>query len=565
MFSQGQNELWVIYWWFFFGGKRGAKTQYFTEYHRILIVTMEKQRRKIKLPSANPWEYLRTYQHVPESSKLQKDEIPQLQCRTTHCVSLQEYEHNVNDGLYSIYGYRVGQSPEFMRDWLHYFITTVYKTHFKRIGLTYLTSKGLSLELWAESIKNGRQPDFFVLLALNALLETHAAVHISNNRMWTTLNDPPGNHDSILEHCEYHLVYLGNGNFIELVKRQRPLIVVHTDEDIKTVEIGSLTFDEEETLNSVISKGLDITSKSKSKSALHAENTSSAHCLVKQEPLDSVPAVAKEKQPKRVRRRLVVKLHKLATDSDGNVILTEELKRHLISPSGYDSDETIIYNFGGITPSNKLKLVREPKKPKLRKSGRSATRSRFDISVYGIKRKKKRTYIACKIPGCSSKFPSVREWNSHHRLVHRGTLLKCNVCMKKFNTPSFLRDHAYVHSKSNYKCEKCDKNFPFKSLYRIHVRTHLRSKIYKCFAGSCNKEYKWPQDLHRHILTHLQKRYNCNMCDYSNTQNYLLKRHLKKHSDKTNYECELCEFKCKWYTQLKRHLTKCTISKTKKF
>ena len=526
---------------------------------------MEKQRRKIKLPSANPWEYLRTYQHVPESSKLQKDEIPQLQCRTTHCVSLQEYEHNVNDGLYSIYGYRVGQSPEFMRDWLHYFITTVYKTHSKRIGLTYLTSKGLSLELWAESIKNGRQPDFFVLLALNALLETHAAVHISNNRMWTTLNDPPGNHDSILEHCEYHLVYLGNGNFIELVKRQRPLIVVHTDEDIKTVEIGSLTFDEEETLNSVISKGLDITSKSKSKSALHAENTSSAHCLVKQEPLDSVPAVAKEKQPKRVRRRLVVKLHKLATDSDGNVILTEELKRHLISPSGYDSDETIIYNFGGITPSNKLKLVREPKKPKLRKSGRSATRSRFDISVYGIKRKKKRTYIACKIPGCSSKFPSVREWNSHHRLVHRGTLLKCNVCMKKFNTPSFLRDHAYVHSKSNYKCEKCDKNFPFKSLYRIHVRTHLRSKIYKCFAGSCNKEYKWPQDLHRHILTHLQKRYNCNMCDYSNTQNYLLKRHLKKHSDKTNYECELCEFKCKWYTQLKRHLTKCTISKTKKF
>ena len=526
---------------------------------------MEKQRRKIKLPSANPWEYLRTYQHVPESSKLQKDEIPQLQCRTTHCVSLQQYEHNVNDGLYSIYGYRVGQSPEFMREWLHYFITTVYKTHFKRIGLTYLTSKGLSLELWAESIKNGRQPDFFVLLALNALLETHAAVHISNNRMWTTLNDPPGNHDSILEHCEYHLVYLGNGNFIELVKRQRPLIVVHTNEDIKTVEIGSLTFDEEETLNSVISKGLDITSKSKSKSALLAESTSSEHCLVKQEPLDTVPAVAKEKQPKRVRRRLVVKLHKLATDNDGNVILTEELKRHLISPSGYDSDETIIYNFGGITPSNKLKLVREPKKPKVRKSGRSATRSRFDISVYGIKRNKKRTYIACKIPGCSSKFPSVREWNSHHRLVHRGTLLKCNVCMKKFNTPSFLRDHAYVHSKSNYKCEKCDKNFPFKSLYRIHVRTHLRSKIYKCFAGSCNKEYKWPQDLHRHILTHLQKRYNCNMCDYSNTQKYLLKRHLKKHSDKTNYECELCEFKCKWYTQLKRHLTKCTISKIKKF
>ena len=160
MLSQIQNELWVIYWWFYFGGKWAAKTQYLTEHHKILNITMENQRRKIKLPSANPWEYLRNYQHVPESSKLQKEEISQLQCRITHCVSLQQHEHNVNDGLYSIYGFRVGQSPEFMRDWLHYFITIVYKTHFKRIGLTYLTSKGLSLELWVESIKNGRRPDF---------------------------------------------------------------------------------------------------------------------------------------------------------------------------------------------------------------------------------------------------------------------------------------------------------------------------------------------------------------------------------------------------------------------
>ena len=483
---------------------------------------MEKQRRKTAFPSANPWKYLLNYQHVPESSKLQKEEISQLQCRTTHCVSLQQHEYSENDGLYAIYGFRVGQSPEFMRDWLHYFITTVYKAHFKRIGLTYLTSKGLSLEVWAESIKDGRRPDFFVLLALNALIETHAVVHISNNQMWTTLNDPPENHDRILERCDYHLVYLGKGNFIELAERQWPLIVIHTDDDIKTVEIGSLTFDEEETLNSVISKGLDTTLKCKS--APLPESTPLEHTLVKQELPDTVPAdVAKEKQPKRLRRELIVKLQKLATDEDGNVILTDELKRHLISTSGYDSEETIIYNPGEITPSNTAQPVSEPKRPKVRKSRKSATRSRFHISVYGIKRKRKRTYIACKIPGCSSKFPSVHEWNSHHRLVHRGTPLKCTVCMKKFNAPSFLRDHAYVHSKINYKCEKCDKNFPFKSLYRIHVRTHLRSKIHKCFAGSCNKEYKWPQDLHHHIQTHLKRRHNCNMCDYSNTQEYLLK------------------------------------------
>ena len=98
---------------------------------------MEKQRRKTAIPSANPWKYLLNYQHVPESAKLRKDEVPQLQCRTTHCVSLQQHEYSENDGLYIIYGHRVGQSPEFMREWLHYFIMVVYKAHFKRIGLTY--------------------------------------------------------------------------------------------------------------------------------------------------------------------------------------------------------------------------------------------------------------------------------------------------------------------------------------------------------------------------------------------------------------------------------------------
>ena len=124
---------------------------------------MEKQRRKTALPSANPWKYLLNYQHVPESSKLQKEEISQLQCRTTHCVSLQQHEHSENDGLYSIYGFRVGQSPEFMRDWLH---ATVYKTHFKRIGLTYLTSKGLNLELWAREYQKWSTTGLFCAIGI---------------------------------------------------------------------------------------------------------------------------------------------------------------------------------------------------------------------------------------------------------------------------------------------------------------------------------------------------------------------------------------------------------------
>ena len=58
---------------------------------------MDKQRRKTTIPSANPWKYLLNYQHVPETAKLQKEEVVQLQCRTTHCVRLQQQDYNENE------------------------------------------------------------------------------------------------------------------------------------------------------------------------------------------------------------------------------------------------------------------------------------------------------------------------------------------------------------------------------------------------------------------------------------------------------------------------------------
>ena len=242
-----------------------------------------------------------------------------------------------------------------------------------------------------ESIKDGRRPDFFVLLALNPLLETHAVVHISNGQTWTTLNDLLENHDRILERCEYHLVYLGTGNFIELVERQRLLIVVHSDDDIKTVELGRLTFDEEETLNSVISKGLDVVLNPKS--ALVPTRTPLRHTPIKQELPDTIHVnAATDNQLKKTRRELVVKLQKLAIDEKGNVIMTNELKQNMLLTSGYDSEETIIYNPGEITPPKSSKLTEhatESKRSKARKSRRSATKSGFHISVHGIKRKRK--------------------------------------------------------------------------------------------------------------------------------------------------------------------------------
>ena len=464
----------------------------------------------------------------------------------------------------------------------------MYKTHFKKIGFNYSAKKGLDLDLWAESIIDGCRPDFFTLFALNALLETHVAIHISRNKIWTLMSDPPDDHDLLLKRCEYHLVFLSRGNCIELVERQQPLIIVESNEDIKTVEVGCLTFDEDEMLNSVIYRGLgrgldpmevkkkqgipfhkDIIKKEPSESVDEQEGSMQTPQAVKQEPYtgteirqvreeddnqininvnipdndeleggntmghrslystavgqketintieagrsassdycststeegektqkgklsEMVTTAMKETKDKTdddkskddlpeshqrdvesmlMKQVLKVNLIRLETDETGTVIMTKDSLEKLKSPNdGYDSDETIIYY-----PGREVK----PKKPKLlgEECGKlmptvvkqliraHPSKTGFQISLHGIRQKKKRTYVGCRIPGCKLRFPSVREWNSHHRLIHKGFHLSCDKCKKSFNTPSFLRDHAYLHSKVSFKCKRCDKTFAFR-------------------------------------------------------------------------------------------------------
>ena len=116
---------------------------------------MERASRRVSILSSNKWKYLLNFTNVLETAKVNKESVTMLACRVTHCVRLQILEYKENEGLYAMYGSRVGQTAEFMRDWLHYFVTVVYKTHFKRISFNYLSSKGLSLDLWAENIKDG--------------------------------------------------------------------------------------------------------------------------------------------------------------------------------------------------------------------------------------------------------------------------------------------------------------------------------------------------------------------------------------------------------------------------
>ena len=123
----------------------------------------------------------------------------------------------------------------------------------------------------------------------------------------------------------------------------------------------------------------------------------------------------------------------------------------------------------------------------------------FSVRTHGLKHRKWKYTFSCRQAKCARRFSNVRDWNSHHRLHHAEVKFKCSVCSKVCLTPSSFRDHKYAHRDNLFKCLQCHCSFPFKSGVNNHKRAHLSQRLFKCFTRKCQKSYKHPQDLHRHI------------------------------------------------------------------
>ena len=75
------------------------------------------------------------------------------------------------------------------------------------------------LDDWLHCVKEGRKGDIMCVYLLSIATGVHTMVHLKNNKIWSTLYEIPHLHSEMVEHCEKHLVYLGFGIFLHLVKR----------------------------------------------------------------------------------------------------------------------------------------------------------------------------------------------------------------------------------------------------------------------------------------------------------------------------------------------------------
>ena len=100
-----------------------------------------------------------------------------------------------------------------------------------------------------------------------------------------------------------------------------------------------------------------------------------------------------------------------------------------------------------------------------------------------------------------------------------------------------------THIRDNcYQCRHCGKEFKRGEHIQIHVNTHTGEKPYQW--SYCGKTFSDNGKILKHINTLTEtweKSYQCSIFKNALIYDYLLKRHVKTHTEEKQYQCEHCQ------------------------
>lgn len=128
----------------------------------------------------------------------------------------------------------------------------------------------------------------------------------------------------------------------------------------------------------------------------------------------------------------------------------------------------------------------------------------------------------------------------------------CETCDKAFKHPSDLKKHLLVHTGERpYSCSTCDKAFNQTSVLKRHMRVHTRNHSHlvckKCSISDCS--HLKITDAHDG-----QRPYSCMTCDKAFKHPSDLKTHLRIHTGERPYSCNTCDKAFNQNSVLKRHM-----------
>ena len=467
-----------------------------------------------------------------------------------------------------------------MRKLTIFFVRRYKNLLFKR-ARDYLESKKLTLDEWMHSVAMNRRGDILCVFILSMVTGQHACIHLKEGRMWSTLRSVPVDHDEHVNLCDLHLVYLGFGAFLRLIPRPAliteecdlPILGYVVAEDPKTqMELTRRAIKEEKIGESTETHIVTAAAGSASQlSRVESELNMPQKMSSSSNPTDKLEGTSQNLLA--LCKPLSVKLTKLSNlemekyqggaskpkSSDTSSMRACSVKMWKLNLSQCQSVHLNQYNQSNWDQGS---VSQKPvcKSTTIRRKHVIKHVHIFNVQSHVLKRRHLKAYLKCRVPGCCMAyvtFNSVRSISAHHLLHHPSVTYRCPKCTKVALTPNSLRLHMYCHEDKQFQCEVCMKKFVYQSKLKQHKRMHTIMKKYECFHGGCNKKYKHPQDLIRHILIHQDKTYECDFCDKKFAEKRLLKRHAVIHLKITPYKCKKCNKGFKHNNQLYRHKKKC--------
>ncbi|EDL03648.1 mCG4783 [Mus musculus] len=134
----------------------------------------------------------------------------------------------------------------------------------------------------------------------------------------------------------------------------------------------------------------------------------------------------------------------------------------------------------------------------------------------------------------------------------------CPVCGKVFSCRSNMNKHLLTHGDKKYTCEICGRKFFRVDVLRDHIHVHFKVQfpyryIHPCEI--CGRIFNSIGNLERHKLIHTGvKSHACEQCGKSFARKDMLKEHMRVHDNIREYLCAECGKGMKTKHALRHHM-----------
>ena len=175
---------------------------------------------KDKFSFHNKYDYSETLTAFTKNDKLLESDLGSLICYNEYQLesSLNNFnDSKLNDHLYSVFSTKRQETVAFMHTWVGFFVRQ-YRTKITAQVQNYLKSKKLNMDEWLTVVKKGYRGDIMMVYILSIMKGKQTCIHLKNRKVWSTLHVTPLHHDELIARCDMHLVYMGFGIFLHLVK-----------------------------------------------------------------------------------------------------------------------------------------------------------------------------------------------------------------------------------------------------------------------------------------------------------------------------------------------------------